>query len=279
MRRVRAFQRLRVRLRRLRKCFGTWAADMQLHSSVLAALAFSGAKEQDGSLSQFVRVRPHLHSSVQTVRPSVHSSLSVVIKRLALRSVLQFFHTWRKVTRCSCALRWGIRHIFARVMRVWTYRPEPAIIINDQDIKNGDFISDDERWQQLISPRSACTPAPIPFSSATAHAPSNNNANVKASTKATASRRFVYMYCACSVLNLTYFVAYLRRLTRIPLMLPFNPTIRRMQVPLLTDCSCSKALCQQCELKFLPYDASVFFATCAFAAIPRNSSFHSCCSV
>jgi hypothetical protein len=94
---------------------------------------------------------------------------------------------------------------------------------------------------------------------ATAHAPFNNNANFKASTKATASRRFVYMYCACSVLNLTYFVAYLRRLTRIPLMLPFNPPIRRMRVPLLTDCSFSTALCQQFELTFLPYDASVIF--------------------
>ena len=200
MRRVRAFQRLRVRLRQLRKCFGAWAADAQLHVSVLAALAFSGAKEQDGSLCQFVRVRPHAHSSVQTVRPSVHPSLSVVIKRLALRSVLQFLHTWRKVTRCSCALRWGIRHIFARVMRVWTYRPEPASIINDQDIKHGDFISDDQRWQQLISPRSAYTPAPLPFSSATAHAPPNHNANFKASTKATASRRFIcIVHVACLI--------------------------------------------------------------------------------
>jgi hypothetical protein len=194
MRHIRAFQRLRMRLRRLRQCFRAWAAEFQLQCAVLAALSLSDAPERNGSPPEFVRARPHVHSSVQTVRLIIHPSLSVVIHRLVLCAVVPFLHIWRRTTRHSCALRWGIKRTCAHVMRVWVHRLKQAEVDDDQHNGNVDFVDDDQRWQQLISLQSAPAPQQLPglVSSITASSLSKTLRSSEAMPKTSVSRRSVY---------------------------------------------------------------------------------------
>lgn len=153
MRRIRAMQRFHLRLRRLRKCFRIWAAASQLQSAVLSALSTIDSDNLQGSpRPSFARVRPQAHAAVQT--SCIHPSFPVVIRRLAIRSLLPFVYAWKHISRRCSARRKGRKLICSRVMRVWTGRPKgrtPA----QYEVEDSDFCNDEQLWSELISPNNA----------------------------------------------------------------------------------------------------------------------------
>jgi hypothetical protein len=151
MRRIRAVQRSRLRLRRLRHCFGTWAAVSQLQSAVLAALSATDSSNNQGVTGPvFSLAQPRAHAAVQT--SCIHPSLSVVIHRLASRSLLPFLCAWRHLARRCCALRWGRELICARVMRVWAGRSKFFTSSQDHDTEDSNLFTDEHLWSEMISP-------------------------------------------------------------------------------------------------------------------------------
>jgi hypothetical protein len=152
---VHAMQRLRLRLRRLRKLFRAWAAAALLQRAVLAAL--SEANSQDlpgGSSARFVRARAQAPASVQTVRMRSHPSLPVVIYRLASHALAPYLRAWRHAARRTSALRWGRRLACKRVMRVWAFGPKAAAT-RYQYIDESDSCEEERTWSDMISPKIA----------------------------------------------------------------------------------------------------------------------------
>jgi hypothetical protein len=161
VRRIRALQRFRLRLRRLRKCFSTWAAASQLQNAVLAVLSTRDSQHfQDSARTSFVRVCPQVHASVQTscIRPSVH----ILIYRLATRSLLPFLLAWKRMVRCCFALRRGRKLICARVMRFWTCRRNTRTYAHQYETEGSDLCNDERLWSEITSPKSVCSTSSFP---------------------------------------------------------------------------------------------------------------------
>jgi hypothetical protein len=192
IRRIRSQQCKRLHLRLLRRFFFAWGSAWRLQCSVLSALSSIDAEENQGNPSLFVRVRHSAHASVQTRRPCIHASLSLVIHRLASGVLVIFIRAWRLAARRMRALRWGLKRLFARVFKVWAYRPKHFPFTDNLGTDDSDAANDEQRWWQLlISPKSSSASNMLPQStgSSTAFSPSNNLAARTLSTANTVSRR------------------------------------------------------------------------------------------
>ena len=194
--RIRSQQCKRLHLRLLRHFFAAWVSAWQLQCSVLAALSSIDAEENQDNPPLFVRVRHSAHASVQTHRPSIHASLSLVIHRLASGVLVIFIRAWRLAARRMRALRWGLKRLFARVLKAWAYRPKHAPSTDSLDLgaDDSDAVNDEQGWWQLlISPKGSSASSMLPqcMGSSTAFSPSKIHAARTVSTANTVSRRLV----------------------------------------------------------------------------------------
>jgi hypothetical protein len=117
-------------------------------------------------------------------------------QRVMCCAVLIFIRAWRLAARRMRALRWGLKRLFARVLKAWAYRPKHAPSTDSLDLgaDDSDAVNDEQRWWQLlISPKGSSASSMLPqcMGSSTAFSPSKIYAARTVSTANTVSRRLV----------------------------------------------------------------------------------------